>query len=129
MKTMTKLVAILAVTGLVFAAAQDVQAQGAKSSQKYSRRYQPSKPTLSPYLNYFRLNTGVLPNYQQFVRPQIQLQKTLQQQQAQIRAGRQTLTQLGNKVEERFRNPVVSPTGHGATFMNFSHYYPKRSRR
>lgn len=129
MKTMTKLVAVLATIGLVFAAAQDVQAQGPKSSQKYSGRYQPNKPTLSPYLNYFRLNTGVLPNYQQFVRPQQQLQETLQRQQTEIQMGRRSLKDLSGKVDERFANPTVSPTGHGATFMNFSHYFPKRGRR
>ena len=127
MKLTTKLIAILAISGFVFAAAQQAAAQNPK--QKYSRRYQPNKPTLSPYLNYFRLNTGVLPNYQQFVRPQINLQKTLQQQQAQIRSGQNSLKDLNSKVEQRFSKPTVSPTGHGATFRNYSHYFPKLQRR
>jgi hypothetical protein len=35
-------------------------------------RYQPSTPTVSPYLNLTRFNGGGLPNYYALVRPQIQ---------------------------------------------------------
>ena len=129
MKSTAKYILILAIAALMLVATNSAQAQRRAGSQKYARGYQPSKPTLSPYLNYFRLNTGVLPNYQQFVRPQIQLQKTLQQQQAQIQSGKRSLQQLDKKMRERLTQPTVSPTGHSATFMNFSHYFPKRNRQ
>ena len=49
---------------------------GATASEaQYQRRFEPSRPTISPYLNLFRFNDSNVPNYQSLVRP-------LQQQRA-----------------------------------------------
>jgi hypothetical protein len=86
-------------------------------------RYQPSRPTVSPYLNLLRRDVGPLPNYHALVRPQIQQyqnnqvqQYQLQQQRAAIQSNRQELL--------RVEAAAIAPTGTGAGFRNYSHYYP-----
>jgi hypothetical protein len=87
----------------------------------------PSRPTLSPYLNYFRGDTGVLDSYNTFIRPRQILDQTLAQQQAGLR---NLQAQVGlirsdmNSAGGLVRPAGVSPTGRGATYMNYSHYYP-----
>ena len=82
------------------------------------------QPTLSPWFGLYRRDSGPLPNYYQFVRPQQQLQRNLQrssvaiyEQGNAIRALRQEITRSGQ------RGPTI-PTGVGGGFMNYSHYYP-----
>lgn len=83
-----------------------------------------SRPTLSPYLDYFRRDTGVLPRYQQFVRPrQTQLaerQRTMQD----IRS-----LQMGVQYNAaRVTAEGLRGTGRASTYMNFLHFYPQRRR-
>jgi hypothetical protein len=76
-------------------------------------RYQPARPTVSPYLNLFRRDAGPLPNYYSLVRPQLNQQaidmELLQNQARQgaeigaIRSGQMTAT----------------PTGKGSWFMQY----------
>ncbi len=44
--------------------------------------YTPRTPTLSPYFNYFRVNSGTISPYHQFVRPRVQLRMFVKQQSA-----------------------------------------------
>jgi hypothetical protein len=98
--------------------------------QRPLRRYQPpAGPTLSPYLNYNRPDFSTLPSdYQSFIVPQQRLQRNLydlsRTQQADFRKIEQDIQQV--------RNSAAAPTGTGAGFMNYSHYYPtsqKAARR
>ena len=90
-------------------------------AQKPYRRYAPpAGPTITPYLNYFRQDTGGVGDpYNAFIAPRRQLDSQLsmlaQQQQADERATQQQLGQL--------RQAVAAPTGTSASHMNFSHYY------
>jgi len=93
-------------------------------SQHYSPNYA-ARPVLSPWLDMFRDDPGPLPNYHQFVRPRQQLQRTLAYQNAalqtqgtEIRAMQQRAYQAGQRPDG------VMPTGTGAVFMNYSHFYP-----
>jgi hypothetical protein len=115
MKTIGPIAAFAVLTSTVFA-------QGPYQP----RTYEPASPTLSPYLDYFRQNAGVLNNYHTFIRPQQQLQNTINQQNAAIQRNARRLGTLNLDVTnlKEFRESVISPTGHGATFMNYSHYYP-----
>jgi hypothetical protein len=85
-------------------------------------RYQPSRPTVSPYLNLLRTDRGPLPNYYTFVRPQLEQQWTNQQLQAGIVQNRTNLQALGQQVGQ-IQAATMQPTGTGASFMNYSHYY------
>jgi hypothetical protein len=102
----------------------------AAQAQQQVGSYQPSHPTLSPYLYLTRPQAGPLPNYQTFVEPArnqqqlnqtqqtqvTQLQTQLQQQQQQQDITQQKLKQIGTA--------VMAPTGVGSATNNLSHYYP-----
>jgi hypothetical protein len=79
----------------------------------------PAGPTLPNALNYFRRDVGVLDPYNAFVGPrrdlEYQLHSMQAQQQADFRAASSAIQQL--------RAAEAAPTGVGASFMNYSHYY------
>ncbi len=81
-------------------------------------------PTLSPYLEYFRTPLGPLDSYHEFVRPRVQLQQRLRQQDAQLRRQAQDLRVLDQRMVAPQRPSDASPTGTGATFFHHSHFYP-----
>ena len=80
-----------------------------------ARRYQPSRPTVSPYLNLFRSNTGPLPNYYSLVRPQLNQQTFNQQQMIQQTQQNAALGLLQNQV----RQSTISPTGKQSGYMTY----------
>ena len=98
-------------------------AQGYLRSQTPSRTYTPS-PTLSPYLDYFRAPQGPLDSYHEYVRPKLNLQRTLNQQDRQLRVQSREIGTLNNRWMEAQRNTAIAPTGTGAGFFNYSHFYP-----
>jgi hypothetical protein len=106
------------ICGAAFSAAPSAEAQ-----QRYTP-YQPSTPTISPWMNLYQRNPGPLDNYNTYVRPQIQLRDTLQQQDARIQRQGNSIHLLGQEVTEIQQEPTVRPTGSGAGYMNYSHYYP-----
>ena len=113
---------ILTALLLVFVCASSAHAQ------RPSRYQSPSGATISPYLNYFRQDTGVLNQYYHFVRPDLRLRDTIQdlerttvQQRSQIRNLESDFLQI--------REPSARPTGTGSGFMNYSHFYPSQRRR
>ena len=88
--------------------------------RSYGGRYRsPYGPTITPYLDYFRRDTGVLDPYNTFIRPRRQLENQIGQIVQQERAEN---TRLQQQIQ-RVREEQVAPTGAGATFMNYSHYY------
>jgi hypothetical protein len=81
-----------------------------------ARRYQPSRPTVSPYLNLFRNNVGPLPNYYSLVRPQINqlaVNNQVAAQQAQQSASL-------NMLQSQSSQQAVTPTGKNSWFMTYS---------
>lgn len=106
-----------------------------KGGDAQVRRYQPNRPTVSPYLNLFRPNNNVIPNYQSLVRPE---QDALRFRQEQLRYDRQQ-TQALNQLRTNMQvmqqpavtSELVAPTGKGAwfnrqgpsTFQNTSRFY------
>jgi hypothetical protein len=63
------------------------------------RRYQPRRPTTSPYLQLTRRNTGALPNYHALVRPAQRQQAINQQAQASRRQQAGAIQRLQNSVQ------------------------------
>ncbi len=100
-------------------------------AQQYrSPRYQPATPTISPYLNLLRQDTGPVPNYYSLVRPQLQQQAVNDQQQGFNQRQQQTnllqqqeITAV-NKGLVELRPAPIRATGTAGGFMNRSHYYP-----
>jgi hypothetical protein len=81
----------------------------------YAGRYQPSRPTVSPYMNLFRRDRGPLPNYHLYVRP------ILQQESINAQTGA-AVQQLESSIRQTQTTPS-SPTGISSGYRNFSHYY------
>ena len=109
----SRLIALL-VGALAISAASDGHAQ------YQQRRYEPSRPTVSPYLNLFRFNNSVIPNYQSLVRPEQQAQRFRQQQLQLDRQQQQELQRLQSNVrvlqQPRVTSELVAPTGKGSWF-------------
>lgn len=88
----------------------------------------PGGPTMPRALDYFRRDVGVLDPYNTFVSPRRQLDRNLQtlrqQEEYNARLARQEISQLNSQIRES----TAAPTGTGATFMNYSHYYNRGNR-
>lgn len=97
----------------------------AQAQRQYRRYSPPAGPVFSPQFNLLREDTGVIGDpYNAFVVPRRQLDNQLRymarQQQTDVRAARQQLDQI--------RRSESAPTGSGATFMNYSHFYRMNSQ-
>lgn len=127
-----KLAAIAILAGIAVGTSQQAAAQGIQ-------RFQPSRPSVSPYLNLLRFNPGPLPNYQALVRPALQ-QRTLNQQQRSFNQRQQTTFIQQNAVIQRLQTDFVrtqqgpatgsssgfQTQGSRSTFQNSSAYFRTR---
>jgi len=121
-RTMRLIVPGIAVLGLTLGWASIATAQ------TRTGRYTPKRPTVSPYLNLTRRDTGALPNYYALVRPQLEQQALNQQQQA-TNLRQQQAVQGVQKQVTQLNEPNVRSTGTGAGFSNLSHYFPTPTAR
>ena len=90
-------------------------------------RYQPSRPTVSPYLNLLRRDVGPLPNYYSLVRPQLN-QNEFNQRQRVTNAEQQAQIQRNARSIVDINESTAAPTGTASVYRNFGHYYPGISR-
>jgi hypothetical protein len=110
----------------------------ATDSMGQVRRYEPSRPTVSPYINLFREDLrSPLPNYYTFVRPLQQQYQINQTQQRMLMNQNQAIGQLQSNVQDierrQIQGPLVAPTGKGSwfsqggrsRFRNTSTYYSR----
>lgn len=127
---MTRMILITKTTLAIFGGLA-VMAGSAHAQQgrdlPFSQQYR--RPTISPYnqLNTFGSNPLLMQNvYQQQIQPQMQQQ----QQQVEQIAQRRQMSKLQNQVQQITRDTSsrqldesIRPTGHRATYQNFSHFY------
>ena len=73
---------------------------GSRASAQQIPRYQPDRPTVSPYLNLLRSDVGPVTSYYGMVRPQLNQQAA--------------------------NTTTTSGTGTGAVFRNRSHFFPSK---
>ena len=67
---------------------------------------------------------AALDNYHTFVQPQMEVNAALQMQGAALNRQAARLQALNNDIAQPQRNPGgMVPTGQGATFMSYSHYF------
>lgn len=104
--------------GMVLALAMSSSALG-----QVPRYRPPGGPTMPRALDYFRRDVGVLDPYNTFVAPRRQLDRNLQT----LQAREEYNTQRVEKELSQIRKSTAAPTGTGATFMNYSHYYSSRT--
>ena len=91
------------------------------------RRYQPSTPTVSPYLSLNRANAGGLPNYYALVRPlSRQRQVNLQTQRLQLHQSA-SLQQLGQSQIQLSQQPSQAVTGTASRYMTTGRHFGYRN--
>src|SRR5262245_537786 len=116
MSAVVRNVSLIAMAVNVILAANASTAYG----QYQQRRFQPSRPTVSPYLNLFRFNNSVVPNYQSLVRPEQEAIRFRQEQTRFDQQQQQELGQLQQNVRVLKQAPVrtqlVAPTGKSSWF-------------
>jgi hypothetical protein len=97
-----------------------------ESQAQQSSTYQPSRPTLSPYLYLTRPNSGPFPNYQAFVQPTKNQQQFNQAQQTQVTELQSQVQQQQQQMgQQKYGPAVMAPTGvGGGAYNSLSHYYP-----
>lgn len=94
----------------------------AKAQTPYRRYAPPAGPTITPYLNYFRRDVGAVGDpYNAFIVPRRQLDAQVYQ----LNQQQQTDFQTNQRQIRQMRETTAVPTGTGAGFMFFSHYYPQ----
>ncbi len=99
-------------------------AGGTIFTQTAAAQYSPQRPTVSPWMGLWQRNTGALDNYHTFVQPQMELNKTLQMQGSALNRQETGLQDLNYEMMQPQGNrSTMMPTGQGATFMSYSHYY------
>lgn len=81
------------------------------------------RPTLSPWLNLYRRDPGPVGPYLSYVRPEQRLLGRLAQQSSAISRQNAAITALRNQAASVGTETTIAPTGTGATFMNYSHYF------
>jgi len=114
---MTRFNAVLAVLLLV---GGTILAQSASAQSVYS----PQTPAVSPWMGLWQKNTGTVDNYHSVVLPQLQLNQTLQMQNAALNRQEAGLQNLSSDIAQpKWDQTRIAATGQGATFMNYSHYY------
>jgi hypothetical protein len=97
------------------------------SDAQQADRYEPYRPTVSPYLNLFRFNNSNVPNYYSLVRPQVQQQQFQQEQDQFTQQASHAIKELqssyagGQQLEAA--GPLVAPTGRRSTFVTTGHRY------
>jgi len=98
------------------------------------RRYQPRKPTISPYTDLFRFNNGALPNYYALVRPQLNQRAFNLQEQALRQQQAGALQRLQNDVQLGLLPAAQTGTGSWfmiqgtrSTYLDTSPYYHRSS--
>ncbi len=80
------------------------------------------RPTVSPYLNLFRGNSGPVPNYQTLVRPQLNQLETNRMLRLDVERNAGHIQQVEQNVAT-LRDPKIAPTGAGGSFYSYSHFY------
>ncbi|MFM7844036.1 MAG: hypothetical protein ACKPEY_07375 [Planctomycetota bacterium] len=97
----------------------------AAAQGNFPRRYQsPSGPTITPYLDYFRQDNGVLNPYYNFIRPKAEMRNSAQQLTKELRATEANAKLLGREMKDLQTAPSrAAATGTAATFDSLGHYY------
>ena len=103
------------------------RAGGSTGELPFSNNYR--RPTVSPYMQLQQQGFNPMQSqniYQTMVQPQVQQQ----QQQIEQLAQRRQMGRLQNQVQQigrdssaRQLDESIRPTGHRATYLNYSHYY------
>ncbi|QDV75103.1 hypothetical protein [Botrimarina mediterranea] len=120
-----------AVWGLLTAGLVLMVSSGAAQAQR-PQRFQPARPTVSPYLNLLRQNNSAIPNYYSLVRPELQQLQVNQQQQALLLKQNSQIQRLQTNLLKTQTEGPVSGTpswfqtpGSRSTFLNTGQFFSR----
>ena len=95
-------------------------------------RYEPSSPTVSPYLNLTATNFGVVPNYYAFVRPEIRQREFNRQGRLLLSRQEQEISTLQDEIQRGTTPAAVTGTGswflvpaRQTRFLDTTRFYPQ----
>ena len=103
------------------------RAGGSTGELPFSNNYR--RPTVSPYMQLQQQGYNPMQTqnvYQTMVQPQVQQQQQQVEQLAQRRQMgklQNQVQQIGRDTSSRQLDESIRPTGHRATYLNYSHYY------
>ncbi|MCM2374839.1 hypothetical protein [Aporhodopirellula aestuarii] len=107
------------------ASAQGYSMGGLQGGGVSKPEFDPLPPSLSPYLDLLRSDSGVVSPYHSFVLPKRRIAEQQTQQSAQLRHLRSQVDQLNTVSQNRSRvSRDRVPTGRGGYFQQYSHFYP-----
>jgi len=87
-----------------------------------------NRPTISPYLNLTRTDTGFLTtNYHAIVRPELERRQQQAFQTAHLQSLNRRVEQIQNEKVRNQRDRELT-TGHQTRFFSYLHYYPEPGR-
>jgi hypothetical protein len=121
-------------TGLLAIALGGLASEAAAQNPRPFDDYTPPS-SVSPYMNLINNNnnnssTGLFLNYQLMVKPQLDQRNYNRQSAAAIRQmQQQQQAQVSKAPAGSDGSQKLRATGHAATRMNYSHYYPSLSRK
>ena len=92
----------------------------------FAQHYTPVRGPISPWMDIFQREPGTLGNYHSYVKPEIQLQRTVDQQNNDLTRNALGIQSLGQQMGDAQKESQVHPTGAGSVFMDYSHYYPTK---
>lgn len=120
MRIMVRAIGVCVIFVAMGGGASESSAQTPRDVYRY--RLDSQRPAVSPYLDMFRANTGVLPNYHTFVKPRIDQRY---QQQQQWQAIRQLQMAPTSRTVSTLESNQLRATGQGGFFDNYLHYYQR----
>lgn len=89
-------------------------------------------PAISPWVSIGNRPTGMLDSYNQYVRPQLDVQRAFATQQAQINrqnVAQQNMAQSMYQMQSAGATPLAGNRQQAASFRNYLHYYPQSLKR
>lgn len=128
MKNLSKCVVWALFTAMVFSVCDEASAQyrAGRQLRRPRRSSFSDEPVVSPYINMFNPNADPALNYLMFTQPMLRQQDINQQQRAGMAQLRSQLA-ADEAAVSPFGFRGIGPTGHKATYMDFSHYYGERT--
>ena len=116
----TKLFYVVLAVGALIGGPSVAEAQRPYSN---SSSYQPTRPTMSPYLQLFRTDPGqILPSYQNFVQPRVQAREFRRQQEGNVQNLRQGLRQVQHSGQLENTSGTIQ-SGIGSGFQTSRQYF------
>lgn len=106
------------------ASAQGFNPIGNPSTANSLNNYLYNRPTVSPYLNLTRTDTGnFMPNYHTLVRPQVDQRNAQAAQSAHLESLNRRVQKIQQEQMQMMREQKLM-TGHPVRFNSYLHFYP-----